>query len=430
MRQRKLKRQLQDSGNVLKNFRGNARICIMVEPLWAIPYNLFMTYASVYMVALGCTEKQVGFIASIALVFQMFFSLIGGYITDKLGRKRTTLIFDILSWSIPTLIWALAQNFYYFLVAAIINSTVRVVHTSWTCLFVEDTLPEDRVNVYTWLQVAGILSGFVAPIGGIIVEKLGMVPAVRGFYTLAFISMTFMFLLRNHFTNETRHGLRRMEETKNESFLNSMKDYKRAAMQLINAPYTMIAFFFSVFTHVHTIIRTNFFAIALTRKLGFSQGSIAIFPAIQSGFMLLVFLFIMPIFGRLDFKKPLLSAFISLLGSNLLLVLSPNRSYAVVIISTVLMAYGTAVSLPLTESMLANSIEDNERAKIMSILYVILFAITAPFGYIAGVLASISEELPFAMMAIIFVLCIILIFILDRMDRSKAVPENDETVAV
>ena len=93
---------------------GNARACVMVEPLFIIPHNLFITYTSVYMVALGCTDKQIGLIASVSLIFQMFFSIIGGYVTDKLGRKRTSLIFDLISWCIPTLIWAVAQNFYFF----------------------------------------------------------------------------------------------------------------------------------------------------------------------------------------------------------------------------------------------------------------------------------------------------------------------------
>jgi DHA1 family tetracycline resistance protein-like MFS transporter len=98
-----------------------------------------------------------------------------------------------------------------------------------------------------------------------------------------------------------------------------------------------------------------------------------------------------------------------------------------VIISTALTAYGTAVSYPFVESMMANSIDDSERAKTMSILYVILFGITAPFGYIGGTLSSISEELPFVLTTILFVICLVLVVVLDRLDRSKVV-STDNTV--
>ncbi|HOV39846.1 MAG TPA: MFS transporter [Spirochaetales bacterium] len=139
--------------SVLKSFQGNTRTCLLVEPLWGIPFNLFAPYASLYMLALGCTKEQVGTITAIGLIFQMIFSLVGGYITDKLGRKRTSLIFDLLSWSIPCLIWMVAQNYYYFLVAAILNGMVRIVQNSWNCLMIEDAPPEQRVHIYTWQRL-------------------------------------------------------------------------------------------------------------------------------------------------------------------------------------------------------------------------------------------------------------------------------------
>ena len=416
--------QLREAGNTLMGFKGNARACVMVEPLWIIPHNLFITYTSVYMVALGCTDKQIGLIASISLVFQMFFSLIGGYITDKLGRKRTSLVFDVISWSIPTLIWAIAQNFYYFLAASIINSLVRIVHTSWSCLLVEDTAPEDRVHVFTWIQVAGILAGFVAPLGGLLVKRYELVPAVRGLYFFACISMTTMFFLRNHLVRETKQGIQRMKETKGESFFSSMRDYKIAAKKLISTPFTMVAFLLSVFTNINNIIRMNFFAIVMTQKLGFSQQSLSLFPVVQAAVMLLVYLLVMPTLGKLKFKMPLMSAFIAMVLSNLLLVVSPNENFFMIILSTALTAYGIAVSFPFVESILANSIDDNERAKIMSILYVILFGITAPFGYIGGILSSISEELPFSLMTVLFVICLFLVGILDRLDKSRVTGER------
>ncbi len=427
MKGRNLKSRLQGIGDRLIGFKGNARACIIVEPLWIVPHNLFATYTSVYMVALGCTDKQIGLIASISLAFQMFFSLVGGYITDKLGRKRTSLIFDVISWSIPTLIWAIAQNFYYFLVAAIINSLVRIVHTSWSCLLVEDTAPEDRVHVFTWIQVAGILAGFVAPLGGLLVKRFELVPAVRGMYFFAFISMTTMFLLRNHLVHETQQGILRMKEAKNESFFSSIKDYIVAAKKLASTPFTMVAFLLSIITNINNIIRMNFFAIVLTQKLGFSQQSLSLFPVVQSAAMLLVYLLVMPILGKLRFKMPLMSAFVAMIISNLLLVISPMRSFFMIILSTALTAYGTAVSFPFVESIIANSIDDNERAKTMSILYVILYGITAPFGYIGGILSSISEELPFVLMTLLFVICLFLVVVLDRLDKSK-VASSDNTV--
>ena len=150
----------------LKNLRGNPRGCVYTEPLWGIPYNLYAPYISIYMVALGLSDRQIGLIVSISWGFQVLLASLSGVITDKLGRRLTTLIFDIISWSVPTIISALAQNFWYFLIAGIINSVWRITLNSWSCLLVEDAEPDQLVDIFTWIYIANILVGFVPPCAG------------------------------------------------------------------------------------------------------------------------------------------------------------------------------------------------------------------------------------------------------------------------
>ena len=127
------------------------------------------------MIALGLTEKQIGLIVSISWFFQIFLALISGVVTDKLGRRLTTLIFDIVSWSIPALISAVAQNFWYFLAAGIINSIWRITHTSWSCLLVEDADQNQLVDIYTWIYIANLFVGFIAPLAGVLIGVFSFV---------------------------------------------------------------------------------------------------------------------------------------------------------------------------------------------------------------------------------------------------------------
>ena len=139
---------------------------MLTEPMWGIPYNLYAAYASVYMLALGLSERTIGSVAALGLAFQVAFSLIGGPLTDKYGRKRTTLIFDVLAWSIPTLLWTFARNARWFYLAAFFSAIVRIPMTSWTCLFIEDA-PKDRVvHYWAWVHIAGIVAGVVTPVAG------------------------------------------------------------------------------------------------------------------------------------------------------------------------------------------------------------------------------------------------------------------------
>ena len=168
--------------NTLINLEGNQKACVYTEPLWGIPYNLYAPYATLYMYALGVKDQQIGLLLSIGTVLQVFAALCGGIATDKLGRRKCTFIFDLISWSIPALIWTLSQNFWWFLAATIFNSLWQITSNSWNCLMVEDCPPNLLVSIYTWCTISGLLSVFFAPLAGILVSKATLIPAMRIIY--------------------------------------------------------------------------------------------------------------------------------------------------------------------------------------------------------------------------------------------------------
>ncbi len=223
----------------LKNLRGNARGCVLTEPLWGIPFNLYSPYVSIYMLALGLTDSKIGLIVSVGTAFQVIWTLMSGAITDKLGRKRTTLIFDALSWSVPCLIWAAAQNFDYFLVAAMVNAVWRVTDNSWSCLLVEDTEPSLLIDIWSWIQIAGLLSAFFAPLTGLIIGRFGLVSTMRGLYLLAFVMMTTKFLATNAMVSETQQGRVRMAETAHQPVFAIVKESPAVLKQILKTPATL-----------------------------------------------------------------------------------------------------------------------------------------------------------------------------------------------
>ena len=94
--------------------RGNTRVALYTEPLWGLSLNLCLPFASIYMLALGLDDVQVGTVTSIYLFSQMIFAFLSGAIVDKLGRRKSIAIFDVLAWSIPCIFWAFSQNFWFF----------------------------------------------------------------------------------------------------------------------------------------------------------------------------------------------------------------------------------------------------------------------------------------------------------------------------
>ncbi len=251
----------------LKEFKGNARGCVYTEPIWGIPYNLYIPYASLYMIALGLSDKQIGLTVSISWALQIFFALLSGVITDKLGRRLTTLIFDLLSWSVPALISAIAQNYWYFLGAAVINSVWRVTHNSWTCLMVEDTDPDQLVDIYSWVYIAGLLVAFFAPLAGLLIKTFTLVPTMRGLYLFAAVMFTVKCITTYRLTRETEQGKVRMHATKNQSVLTVLGEYRGVFREVLRTPQTLFTGAIMLLVSICSMISGTFWAIIVTEKL-------------------------------------------------------------------------------------------------------------------------------------------------------------------
>ena len=142
----------------LLELRGNGRASVYTEPLWGLSMMLVLPYASVFMLALGVHDAQIGLLATISMLSQVVFGLLSGVITDKLGRRMTTAVFDIIAWVIPCLIWAFAQNFWWFLAASVVNGAWQVTQNSWDCLLVEDVDRGEITKVYSLIKVAAEFS--------------------------------------------------------------------------------------------------------------------------------------------------------------------------------------------------------------------------------------------------------------------------------
>ncbi len=381
----------------LKNLQGNPRACIYTEPMWGIPFQLYTPYVSIYMLALGLAEREIGLILSIGAVFQIAFALFSGVVTDKLGRRRTTLIADILCWSVPALLSALAQNFWYFLAAALFNSIWRVSQNSWTCLLVEDAEPFQLVDLYTWIYIANVLAGFITPLTGVLISIFELVPTMRGLYGFAAFMFTLKAVVTYWYTDETARGKIRLQETREQSMFSVLREYKGVFSEVLRAPLTLYTAGIMFVISVTMLISNNFWAIIVTKKLHIPAENIANFAFVRSAVILVFFFFVMPRLNKLHFKIPMMAGFLVYAASQLVLIMTPEQGYPALLFSVVLEACCIAAVNPLVDQLAVLAIRAEERARIQAILQVGILLFTSPFGWIAGTLSELNKNLPFVL---------------------------------
>ena len=413
----------------LRELKGNPRITVLTEIMFGIPYNLFAPFFSVYMLALGMKDEQIGGLASLGLIVQIFSALLSGAIVDKFGRRLTLLVCDVICWSVPCLIWAAAQDVRYFIAAALLNGLWRISHTAWTCLMVEDAEERHLVHIWTWIMIFAVCSAFFAPFGGWFVDRFGLVPAVRGLFLFGFIMLTAKFLVLYVYSHETVRGVQRMQETRHRSLVSLLSEYRSVFNQLLHSRPIIAALSLMVITNIYTTISNSFWGVLFTSKLGFVDAEISTYVAIRSIAMTVCFFLIGPRLTNLHrFRLPLWIGFLAAFLSQLLLVVMPARAIPLLVASLMLEALAASLVSPMTESLLALSMESDERARVSAMVYVALIVLISPFGWIAGQLSALDRSLPFALNMALFAIGIVLVWIIGRPRFLPAAPQPAQQV--
>ena len=266
----------------LFTFKGNARACLWPEPLWGVPYNLYLPYVSLFMTALGMTPAEIGYVTSISMVSQVIFALLSGVLCDKLGRRKTTFFFDMLSWSVPEFIWMFSRNFYWFAFAAVFNGAWRVTENSWSLLLIEDMDEEDIMPAFSLTQMLGLFSAFFAPLSKFAVEAFGLVPTMRTLYGITFVSMTVKFILVYVFSTETQVGMRRMAATKNRSMLSLLWECRKVYLRTIANKRMLLTFGILAAYSLWNNLHTNYWALYVCSEIGISEGNVVLFATLKS----------------------------------------------------------------------------------------------------------------------------------------------------
>ncbi len=384
----------------LIDLRGNPRACVYTEPMWGLSMNLCLPYATVYMLAFGMDDIQVGIVTSIYMFSQMICAFLSGAIVDKMGRRKSTMIFDFLSWSLPCLIWAFSQGFWFFVVAALLNGTMKITTVSWDCLLVEDA-PKDKItHIYSWVMISGNLSALFAPISSVLVSQLTLIPAIRILYINAFIIMTAKLLILYKFSTETEVGKIRQEATKGMSWGEMMSGYKGALHKIISSRGTIFAIVISILVEIVAMLGMTFWQIIASRRIGVPDTLLPIFPMARSILSIILFFTVITHIKQSKLKWPLYGGFFSSIIGCILLISINNTGvmgYIILSVSLIFEALGVAVLSTLRESLVAIHVDHSERSGIMALLQTTVMLVSIPFGYIGGLLSDISRILPFVL---------------------------------
>ena len=327
--------------------KGNARVCIAFHPLWGIPYTFYTYYISLYLKEIGLTDTALGKLMVAGTVASFLFSFVSAPVVDRMGRKRATFVFDLLSSALPPLVYLFSKNFFFALLAVILFNSNKIMSIAYYLVMIEDSDEESRIVAFNLFNIITVAAGLLIPIAGIFVDKYGVVATERVFLIVSFLMMTAMILFRNMLLKETAIGekLRATSAGKGLGafFREAYKPYGDAMAFLRRNRAALLFVLINILFYVYMNLGSNYslyFVPYFTDRLGMDAMQSSVLGSVYYGGMLFAMILINPLFGRRGLIFGVrMSALVTLLGLAALVVI-PAKAYALAIAATLVMALG------------------------------------------------------------------------------------------
>jgi MFS family permease len=394
---------------LLRDMSHNGRIVTMTEPFWSIPFNMISVYAVLYMMELGLTEREIGLTQTVLVGTQILSSLISGSLTDRLGRKRTTIIFDMISWMVACLVWAMSRSIMGFLIAAFLNGINKVVYVSFSCMITEDATSNQRLRNYAGLHFMVLTGGFFAPLAGLIIGRTGIINGTRFIYLGAALIMGSMFIIRHLLWTEPAF-------VKEEKHTGMLQGFRESLSYFLADRQRIIVFVLQSVIQFYFIFKPLFYFAFLRDVAALDSSLISLVPLAISLITMFVLLGIMPRVREGDRRKMLTSGFIAGALSLLFLLLSPGGHWMFLLFSIFFDGMGTALIRPLLDSLWADKLDDRKRTRQLAAGNLLFGLFSIPAGSIAAEMYRISPLFPFGAAAAILLLSAGLSLTLKRQD--------------
>ena len=327
--------------------KGNARVCIAFHPLWGIPYTFYTYYISLYLKEIGLTDTALGKLMVAGTVASFLFSFVSAPVVDRMGRKRATFVFDLLSSALPPLVYLFSKNFFFALLAVILFNSNKIMSIAYYLVMIENSDEESRIVAFNLFNIITVAAGLLIPIAGIFVDKYGVVATERVFLIVSFLMMTAMILFRNMLLKETAIGekLRAASAGKGLGafFREAYKPYGDAMAFLRRNRAALLFVLINILFYVYMNLGSNYslyFVPYFTDRLGMDAMQSSVLGSVYYGGMLFAMILINPLFGRRGLIFGVrMSALVTLLGLVALVVI-PAKAYALAIAATLVMALG------------------------------------------------------------------------------------------
>jgi hypothetical protein len=161
---------------------------------------------SLYFKASGVTDAQLGFLVTAGAGASILFSALAAPLVDRMGRRRSTLVFDLVGTSLPFLLYAVGGGFGFALAGTLLSNAARVMNVGYYLLMTEDSPNGERAAAFNVFNIIYLAAGLLLPLAGGFVARAGIVRAERIFLVASAAAIAVSAVGRYFLSSETAAG--------------------------------------------------------------------------------------------------------------------------------------------------------------------------------------------------------------------------------
>lgn len=345
--------------------------------------ELWKRFLPKYLEALGASTPVIGLFGTAESFLDAVYQYPGGWIADRLGRRRAFMIFLTLA-SIGYFVYLLSPSWPLLFVALSLVMVWQSMASPTIFAVIGDALPRERRAMgFTLQSILKRVPIVIAPIiGGALIASLGVVPGVHAGLrvTLVLAATTLLLLIRINLS---------ISVGKATSIRGVWRSFHKGLKRLLISD--IIIRTCEGMTSVLTILY-------VTNVQGFSVAGYGTLIAIQMTTSLLVYLPASKIADRIGRKPVVILTFVSFALFPVAIVTASGFS-----LLAVAFVFGglREIGEPARKAMIVDFAEAHVRARSVGLYYLVRSLSITPAAVIGGLLWKIAPPVPFVIAGII-----------------------------
>jgi MFS family permease len=386
--------------------------------------NMYQSFMPLYLKDLGANIPQIGLFFTLAQIVPLFLQILGGWISDSLGRLRAIAIgsvFGVIGF-IPLV---LADRWEWLLLAVAVSAVARaLVGPSFDAFIAEHSSEENRGRVFGISQAIFMIVSVVGPPLG------GFLAGSYGFKLMLLVAGIFYFIAMIMRLSMAREAAKSSSTAHQKLSFDNLKTSLRTMFGLIVSGGLLTWILLTDgFRDVSFQFSENLFPVYMQEIGGLSLQQIG---WVTSVFGICMMLITIP-GGWLSDKageRVGIATGMALLGSSLLILVNiPQGNQWLYYVGWGVAGMGAGISAPAYQSLISKAVPAHMRGTAFGLFGTSLGLVSLPAPWIGAQLwARVSPQFPFTVTATILLLSVIPIWLKFKLPRTKETVTADESV--